>query len=524
MPAKKTIEDFIRRARIVHGDKYDYSKAVYLGTHTKLCIICPKHGEFWQEPDNHLSRKSICPKCSAEILSDRFRSNTEEFVRKARLVHGDKYDYSKVEYHHNEKRVCIICPEHGEFWQTPHVHLHGFGCSKCSNSYIPTTDEFIDSLKSRYGDKYDYSKVDYKGNRVKVCVICKEHGEFWSTPQNLLKNHGCPKCSGNYGIDKDYFIKLANERFSGKYDYSKVEWKNYKTKVCIVCPEHGEFWQSPVLHLKTQGCPICSGSYLDKDLFIEKSRKIHGDKYDYSKVVYKGNKTPVCIICPKHGVFYQKPNSHLNGCGCTKCKGENTRIRLTKTAENFIEIANQVHKGKYDYSEMQYVDRRTPIKIICPKHGPFIQVPKNHLHGSGCPMCNTSVLEDTVTRLLKYHNINFVPEKTFDWLTHNGTLHLDFYLPDYNIAIECQGIQHFKPVEFWEGEEGFERTKERDAVKKQLCEERGIKMLYFSNLGIRYPYHVIEDPNRLIRLIQSKGVTSNPIWTPDPELPFVFDN
>ena len=524
MPAKRTIEDFVRRARMVHGDKYDYSKAVYLGVHTKLCIICPKHGEFWQEPNNHISRKSICPECSKEILAEKFMFSTEQFIKKAIEVHKGKYDYSKTEYRGTEERVCIICPEHGEFWQSPHVHLGGFGCPKCSGTYIPTTEEFIDNLKERFGDKYNYSKVVYRGNKDKVCIICPEHGEFWSTPQSLLKNHGCPKCSGNYGIDKDYFIKLANERFEDKYDYSKVEWKGYQRKVCIVCPEHGEFWQSPFLHLKTLGCPKCSGSFMDQQFFIEKSRAIHGDKYDYSKVIYTGNKNKVCIICPKHGEFWQKPNTHLMGSGCSKCKDERTSIRLTKSAENFINIAKEVHKNKYDYSEMEYVDRRTPIRIICSKHGPFMQVPKNHLRGSGCPMCNTSVLEDTITRLLKHHGISFVPGKTFDWLTYNGTLHLDFYLPDYNIAIECQGIQHFKPVDFWNGQEGLEQTQKRDQVKKQLCEQRGIKMIYYSNLGIRYPYPVIEDPNRLIKMIQAKGMTNNPIWLPDPELPLVFED
>ncbi len=519
---KKTKEQFVAAARKVHGDKYDYSKAVYLGTHTKVCIICPEHGEFWQEPDNHISRRSICPECSKKLMSNRFRLSKEEFVRKANLVHKGKYDYSKAEYLGTEKDICIICPKHGEFWQRPHNHLHGFGCPKCSGTYVPSTEEFIERARQKYGDKYDYAKVVYRSAKEKICVICPEHGEFWVLPNNFLRQRGCPKCSGNYGLDKDSFIEAADKRFEHKYDYSKVIWKNYRTPVCIVCPEHGEFWQSPYMHLRTLGCSKCSGKFLDKDYFIEKSREIHHDKYDYSKVVYMGNKTPVCIICPKHGEFYQKPNTHLLGHGCRKCYNEATKTRLTKTEEDFLSKANAVHKGKYDYSQMQYVNRNTPIKIICPQHGAFMQTPKEHLRGHGCAMCNYSILEELVANILRRANISFVAQKTFDWLTYNGTLFLDFYLPDYDIAIECQGIQHFEPIEYFGGAEGLARTKTRDAIKRDLCEQKGIHMLYFSNLGIRYPYHVIEDPERLLKAISTKGISGAPVWQPDPELPFTF--
>lgn len=524
MPRKRTREDFIERARAIHGDKYDYSKVVYKGVHEKVCIICPKHGEFWQEPNNHISRKSICPKCSYEMIADLNRSDTDSFIKKARKVHGDKYDYSRVEYRQYEEKVCIICPEHGEFWQTPHNHVNGAGCPKCANMYVPTTEEFIAASKAIFGDKYDYSKTEYKGNKHKVCIICPEHGEFWVTPNNHISGKvGCSRCTGYYDLTLEEFIEEANKRFDNKYDYSRVVWKGFQKKVEIICPEHGVFIQTPMAHLKSQGCGKCNGTYMDQDYFIEKSTAIHGGKYDYSKVHYVDNRTPVCIICPKHGEFYQSPNGHLLGHGCKKCYAEETSARLTKTEENFLSIANEVHKGKYDYSQMQYVNRNTPIKIICPTHGPFMQVPKNHIKGSGCPMCNSSVLEDTITNLLKKNNISFVPQKTFEWLTFNGTLHLDFYLPDYDIAIECQGIQHFQPVEFWGGEDGLENTKKRDQVKKELCESKGIKMLYFSNLGIRYPYPVIEDQASLIKMIVSKGKAENPFWTPDPELPLSFD-
>ena len=454
MPRKHTTSEIIESARKVHGDKYDYSKVVYRDIHTKICIICPKHGEFWQEPNNHISRKSICPKCAFELKANKLRMPIEDFIRKASKVHNGKYDYSKVNYRNTDDKVCIICPEHGEFWQVPHNHLHGFGCPKCSGKYVPSTEEFIAQAKARHGDKFDYSKTVYRGTSKKVCIICSTHGEFWQTPYSHLIQNGCPKCNGNYGIDKEYFIQKSTERFEGKYDYSKVEWKGYRRKVKIICPIHGEFMQSPIVHLKSLGCTKCSGTYMDQEFFIEKSKIIHNDKYDYSKVKYVGNKTRVCIICPKHGEFFQKPNAHLLGCGC--------------------------------------------------------------------PMCNSSGLETTVAKFLKRHNIKYVSQKTFPWLIYNNPLRLDFYLQDYNIAIECQGLQHFKPIDFFGEKDSLEQTKKRDSIKKHLCEQRGIKMLYFSNLGIKYPYPVIEDTNILLQAILSKGTSDKPIWQPDPELPFTY--
>ena len=123
---------------------------------------------------------------------------TNEIIAKAKLVHGDKYDYSKVDYVKDYIKVCIICPEHGEFWQRPHAHLQGQGCPKCkSKKQTCTTDEFIAKAKKIHGDKYDYSKVDYSNAHTKVCIICPNHGEFWQTPNNHLRGHGCPKCKRN---------------------------------------------------------------------------------------------------------------------------------------------------------------------------------------------------------------------------------------------------------------------------------------------------------------------------------------
>ena len=121
-------EKFIEKANNKHGDKYDYSKVEYKNAHTKVCIICKEHGEFWQTPSNHLAGHG-CQKCKTDKVINHNKLSTEIFIEKCKKLHGDKYDYSKVNYINNYTKVCIICPKHGEFWQIPSDHLRGCGCS-----------------------------------------------------------------------------------------------------------------------------------------------------------------------------------------------------------------------------------------------------------------------------------------------------------------------------------------------------------------------------------------------------------
>ena len=196
---QKTKENFIKRAQEVHGNKYDYSKTNYVDGKTKVCIICPEHGEFYIMPHSHLSGRG-CRKCAIKSTHDLQRKSLEQFIKEAREVHGDKYDYSKVNYVNCDSKVCIICPEHGEFWQQPFKHLAGQGCKKCGISknvknQTFTTEEFIERAKEVHGDKYDYSKVEYKGYDKEVCIICPTHGEFWQTPDSHLQGSNCQMCA-----------------------------------------------------------------------------------------------------------------------------------------------------------------------------------------------------------------------------------------------------------------------------------------------------------------------------------------
>ena len=366
-----------------------------------------------------------------------------------------------------------------------------------------TTEEFIKKANKKHNGKYDYSKVEYIDSHTKVCIMCPEHGEFWQEPANHLSGQNCPKCASievhtNQSNKKEGFIQKAKEIHGDKYDYSKVEYINNHTKVCIICPEHGEFWQKPIHHTQGKGCPYCGGTKkLTTKEFVEKAKQIHGDRYDYSKVDYISTETKVCIICPEHGEFWQTPHAHLAGQNCPKCCGN---IKLS--TEEFIKRANEIHKEKYDYSKVDYLGADTKVCIICPEHGEFWQTPHNHISGKqGCPECNTSKNSKIVQKIetiLKEFNIQYIKEKTFDWLKNKSHMYLDFFLPDYNVGIECHGLQHFEPVEYFGGKIEYDRRYEMDKLKYKLCSEHDIKIYYFTDIDSEYFEKLYFNENSLI--------------------------
>ena len=292
-------------------------------------------------------------------------------------------------------------------------------------------------------------------------------------------------------ITKEEFIIRAKKVHSNKYDYSKVVYNGMHEMVSIICPKHGEFWQTPANHLSGKGCPECGNisrwntkGRMTTQAFIEKAKKIHGDKYDYSKVEYINSHTKICIICPIHGEFWQTPNNHLTKYGCKKCAMDALASNKPRNVEEFIKIANKLHGNKYDYSKVEYKNCKTKVCIICPKHGEFWQTPDNHInknHPQNCPFCSESKLEQEIRILLTENNIKFDYNKSKPWLKGQR---LDFYLPDYNIGIECQGKQHFEPVDF--GSNGYEQSvkdflkiKKLDLLKKEKCFKNNTKLIYY---------------------------------------------
>ena len=356
-----------------------------------------------------------------------------------------------------------------------------------------TQKEWLELFQEIHKGKYDYSKMDInnKDANGKVCIICPIHGEFWQTLDNHKKGKGCPKCKGEK-ISKtkrstvDDFIEKATKIHNKKYTYNKsnIDYKNVNTKVPIICPIHGEFWQTLANHLNGHGCPKCAHEKLweergklTTDVFKERAKKVHKEKYDYSKSYVYSSNDKVCIICPIHGEFWQKAQSHLQGQGCPKCKHRSFKYTL----DEVISLLKEKSNGDYDYSLIKsYSNNKEKLPIICKKHGIFMQTLQEHTHGCGCPKCAQSHLEkitETILNEFTIKNIHHCDKSYFDWL---GLQHLDFYLPEYNVAIECQGIQHFKSIKYFGGDEKLKKIQKLDEEKRYKLKEHDIKLVYIN--------------------------------------------
>ena len=308
-------------------------------------------------------------------------------------------------------------------------------------------------------------------------------------------------------LTKEEFIKRAKEVHGDKYDYSKVEYINYNTPVCIICPKHGEFWQQPQAHISGKcSCPKCvhrGYSYTTQE-FIIKAKERYSDKFTYEKTVYKNKKTKVCVTCRKHGDIWVWPSRFLTTeFGCKKCAREYISKIQTKTKKEFVRQANKIHNNKYDYSKFEYKTKNKKSCIICPIHGEFWQSSDSHLQGHGCPKCHSSKLERTIEHYLVSNNIKFESQKTFKWLKNDGNLYLDFYLPKYNLAIECQGEQHYKPIKHFGGEPEFNITQIRDKKKKELCDKHNIKILYYAKPEFPCTFSNIEDLSKYLSSLKN---------------------
>ena len=312
------------------------------------------------------------------------RLTTPEFIDKAKAVHGDRFDYSSVDYVNAHTNVTIICPNHGPFPQTPNNHLSGQGCPDCGGSKPLTTASFIQKAKAVHGDHYDYSEVEYVNAHTYVTIICTDHGPFRQTPNKHLSKNGCPDCGGSKILTTEEFIERAKAIHGDRYNYSQVKYVNKSTNVTIICLDHGAFDQTPANHVRNeQGCPDCGGTKpLTTDTFITKAKAVHGDRYDYAQVEYSKSSTKVTILCPDHGAFEQAANMHLSGQGCPDCGGSKPL-----TSATFIEKAKAVHGDRYDYAQVEYLKSNSKVTIYCPDHGPFEQTPNSHLSKAGCPDC-----------------------------------------------------------------------------------------------------------------------------------------
>ena len=423
---KLSQEKFLQKATAKHAGKYSYDRSIYTGTFNKVTITCPKHGDFQQVAHFHLAGQG-CKKCSIEKLMNFERVNTAIFKERAAILHNNKYGYDKVNYVSSKVNVTITCPVHGDFEQHPVSHLRGYGCSQCA----------------------DLTRF-----------------------KNL----------GHYGHD-DFIVK-AKGVHNDKYDYSKTRYVDGKTKVTITCPVHGNFEQKPSVHLAGGGCQVCSGvQKLTKEEFLRKANAVHNQTYSYDKFNFVNVRTKGIITCSVHGGFEQRAFNHLRGQGCPVCGTMAISEKARSNTTEFVAKASIVHNGKYDYAKTVYTVSHEKVIITCPIHGDFIQRANSHTNGSGCQACSSSKGELLIKKILTKSSINHIQEHCIPGV--KPRFRYDFYLPDHHLFIEFHGGQHYKPIDYFGGEEGFKLTKERDQFKRVIAKGLKIPLLEFNFMHLR---------------------------------------
>lgn len=295
-------------------------------------------------------------------------------------------------------------------------------------------------------------------------------------------------------MTNDCFIIRCELIHHGTYDYSHIP-KSFKIKekIPILCSKHGIFLQRADSHSSGSKCPKCcltkSTSNISK--FLYTAYKKHGDKYDYSKVEYSNSRSKVCIICSKHGEFWQTANNHLNGQGCKECGYISMKEKQRTNITEFIKNATLIHNNKYNYSKVNYINMTTKITIVCKHHGEFSQLPNDHLQGYGCPKCKSSKGENEIIKYLDANNIKYVHQKTFNDCRYTAKLPFDFYIPSKNLLIEYDGVQHFKPIKYFGGQKTYLKRIKYDILKNEYARINEIDLL-------RIPYWKFKDISNIL--------------------------
>lgn len=339
MVAKTTFHEFKERSERLHAHKYTYYEADYHGAPNKTRITCPVHGDFFQTPKDHLSG-SGCRKCGTEIRLSVQKKKFEDFEAEARSVHGNTYMYSESDFTGSSNKTRVTCMEHGDFWQLPSNHLKGHNCPVCGEISRRRTqslsfDTFREKALLVHGDTYEYTKEGYTIGDAETTIVCKTHGEFQQNAIRHLTGVGCPKCGDARTAKAKLkpiaeFLQQVKIKHGNKYTYDELSFTKVVDKLTVICPKHGAFRVTGANHLQGCGCPKCAhenislANTIHFDEFMPRATEVHGNRYKYSEGRYRNLGDLVGIECPKHGIFYQRGYSHLEGYGCRKCSNNGT--------------------------------------------------------------------------------------------------------------------------------------------------------------------------------------------------------
>jgi hypothetical protein len=290
MPKKLNFEDFINQSKTHHGDKYDYSRSVYVNAKTKIEIICPSHGSFYQIPDSH--KKCGCPKCGSQLAASKQKLEKDEVIAQFIEIHGHKYDYSLVDYKNNSSLLTIICKVHGEFHLSAHKHKNGRGCQECGKSERldkfkkvmsgkPSPkrlsyDDFLLRATSKHNGKYSYEpNLNFLGSKSLVSIICPEHGKFERVAEKHLIGRGCPHCKRSKQYSNISLTWLKSLGINLIYEYRLPDWPTKKVDAYdpitnTIFQFHGDYWHgNPTRHNRediNKTCGVTFGQLYDSTI------------------------------------------------------------------------------------------------------------------------------------------------------------------------------------------------------------------------------------------------------------------
>lgn len=386
------------------------------------------------------------------------------------------------------------------------------------------TDEVIkviqDMCKERNYEFLGFVEGEYIGVQTHLKLKCNNCGNIWETTtfDNFRRGKGC-KCNifGHFK-NKDKVIAQIRERCE-KLNYTFIgfendKWSGLKTHLIIQCNNCGFLWKTTrycdFIYSKTE-CPNCNliKQRIPIDIVLSNINNICKEKnYEFLGFIdgeYKGNQTKLILKCNNCGYIWKNTSysSFLKGVNCKNCNIKKRYINEVDALKDIQLICKERNYEFLGYVNNEWIGRTTKLILKCNICGNiWSSTDYNHfVNGRGCPNCKTSKLELDFKTFLNNENILFERQKHFEWL---GKQTLDFYLPQYNVAVECQGNQHFMEIKNWGGEKRFKKQQESDAKKLDLCTKKGVKVFYYSNLGIDYPYTVYEDKTELLKTIQNE--------------------
>lgn len=363
-------------------------------------------------------------------------------------------------------------------------------------------DSVLKKCREIHGNFYEYIENTYVDIDTVFMVICPIHGRFDVKPKNHYspsKHQGCSKCTienERKRIEKKWIDIILNE--TDNYP-NLVSYVDSKTKITLLCNEHGEFEKLP--ETIREGCPTCNliqrgiEHRVTKEEFIRRATECHNDLYQYDNIKYtKFTEYVYDIYCTEHNGYFDALGSNHVRYKCNVC-----HQTTTKTLSEFILEANRVHNNSYTYENVIYINNETKVEITCPTHGTFWQTPSSHSkQQAGCPSCSSSKGEKFILSNLIDNNINYIVQYTHPECINKQRLRFDFYLPDYDVYIEFDGIQHFEEIKFFGSHKNLIEVQKRDKIKDEFCSQNGRRLFrirYDSDWDLEM-YKILKELNK----------------------------